>query len=85
MKDLPVAARWYVVTVCVAGAVVALLNAPHSLNKPGLFLVLLFCSSVASALKVSLPLATHGSTMSMCGDKVQPFVMTKCFRPRART
>src|SRR5215475_4184858 len=65
MKDLPVAARWYVVTVCVAGAVVALLNAPHSLSKPGLFLVLLFCSSVASALKVSLPLATHGSTMSI--------------------
>src|SRR5215475_9443599 len=65
MKDLPVAARWYVVTVCVAGAVVALLNAPHSLNKPGLFLVLLFCSSVPSALKVSLPLATHGSTMSI--------------------
>src|SRR5215471_3347322 len=65
MKDLPVAARWYVVTVCVAGAVVAALNAPHTLDKPGLFLVLLLCSSVASALKVSLPLATHGSTMSI--------------------
>src|SRR5499427_2851256 len=65
MKDLPVAARLYVVTVCVAGAVVALWNAPHSLERPGLFLVLLVCSSVASALKVSLPLATHGSTMSI--------------------
>src|SRR5215467_7717543 len=65
MKVLPVAARVYVVAVCVAGAVVAVLNAPHSLNKPGLFLVLLVCSSVASALKVSLPLATHGSTMSV--------------------
>src|SRR6516164_414820 len=65
MKDLPVAARVYVVAVCVAGAVVAVLNAPHTLEKPGLFLVLLVCSSVASALKVSLPLATHGSTMSI--------------------
>ena len=65
MKDFPVAARLYVVAVCVAGAVVAALNAPHSLNKPGLFFALLVCSSVASALKVSLPLATHGSTMSI--------------------
>ena len=44
MKDLPVAARLYVVAVCVAGAVVAALNAPHSLNKPGMFFVLLVCS-----------------------------------------
>src|SRR6266853_1091808 len=65
MKHLPVAARLYVVAVCVAGAIVAALNAPHTLNKLGLFLVLLVCSSVASALKVSLPLATHGSTMSI--------------------
>src|SRR5215475_13839313 len=65
MKDLPVAARVYVVAVCVAGAVVAALNAPHTLYKPGLFFVLLVCSSVASALKGSLPLATHGSTMSI--------------------
>src|SRR5262245_53989985 len=65
MKDLPVAARVYVLAVCVAGAVVAALNAPHTLYKPGMFFVLLVCSSVASALKVSLPLATHGSTMSI--------------------
>src|SRR5947207_4658572 len=65
MKELPVAARVYVTAVCVAGAIVAALNAPHTLNKLGLFLVLLVCSSVASALKVSLPLATHGSTMSI--------------------
>src|SRR2546423_8661212 len=65
MKDLPVAARLYVVAVCVAGAIVAALNAPHSLNKVGLFLALLVCSSVASALKVNLPLATSGSTMSV--------------------
>src|SRR5215471_2675807 len=65
MKGLPVAARVYVFGVCIGGAVVAALNIPHSLKHPGLFLVLLVCSSVASALKVSLPLATSGSTMSI--------------------
>jgi len=65
MKDLPVAARVYVTAVCVTGALVAAFNVPHSLHHPGLFFVLLVCSSVASALKVSLPLATSGSTMSI--------------------
>jgi diguanylate cyclase (GGDEF)-like protein/putative nucleotidyltransferase with HDIG domain len=65
MKGLPVAARLYVFGVCIAGAGVAAFNIPHSLRHPGLFLVLLVCSSVASALKVSLPLATSGSTMSI--------------------
>src|SRR3954470_23336796 len=65
MKDLPVAARVYVSAVCVAGVIVAVYNVPHSLDHPGLFLALLVCSSVASALKVSLPLATSGSTMSI--------------------
>src|SRR5215471_16353705 len=65
MKGLPVAARVYVFGVCIAGAVVAAFNIPHSLKHPGLFFVLLVCSSVASALKVSLPLATSGSTMSI--------------------
>ncbi len=65
MKDLPVAARVYVATVCIAGALVAAFNAPHTLARPGLFFALLVCSSVASALKVSLPLATSGSTMSI--------------------
>jgi hypothetical protein len=67
MKDLPVPARVYVTAVCVAGVAVAAFNAPHSLDHPGLFVALLVCSSVASALKVSLPL-TSGSTMSIsCG------------------
>src|SRR6185436_11627461 len=65
MKDLPVAARVYVTAVCVAGVAVAAFNAPHGLDHPGLFVALLVCSSVASALKVSLPLATSGSTMSI--------------------
>src|SRR6266852_4371565 len=65
MKDLPVAARIYVTAVCVAGVLVAAFFAPHSLDHPVLFLALLVCSSLASALKVSLPLATSGSTMSV--------------------
>ena len=58
MKHLPVAARLYVIAVCVAGALVGGYFAPHSVARPGLFIALLVCSSVASALKVSLPLAT---------------------------
>src|SRR5260221_14678407 len=65
MKHLPVAARLYVIAVCVAGALVGGYFAPHSVARPGLFIALLVCSSVASALKVSLPLATSGSTMSI--------------------
>src|ERR1700693_3829990 len=65
MKDLPIAARLYVAAVCVAGALVGLYFAPHTLAEPGLFIALLVCSSVASALKVSLPLASSGSTMSI--------------------
>src|SRR3954462_10539111 len=65
MKHLPVAARLYVIAVCVAGALVGAYFAPHSVARPGLFIALLVCSSVASALKVSLPLATSGSTMSI--------------------
>ena len=65
MKDLPVAARVYVTAVCVAGVLVAGFFAPHTLDHPWLFLTLLVCSSVASALKVSLPLVSSGSTMSI--------------------
>src|SRR5258706_9460221 len=65
MKLLPVAARLYVIAVCVAGALVGGYFAPHSVARPGLFIALLVCSSVASALKVSLPLASSGSTMSI--------------------
>src|SRR5258705_2064765 len=65
MNDLPVAARLYVGAVLVAGAIVLALCAPHNLVHPILFAVLLLCSSVASALKVSLPLASSGSTMSV--------------------
>src|SRR5258708_21876140 len=65
MKDLPIMARLYVGAVLIAGVVVLALFAPHTIENPVVFTTLLVCSSLASALKVSLPLATSGSTMSV--------------------
>jgi len=65
MKDLPVAARLFVGAVLAAGAIILGMFAPHSIANPILFVILLACSSLASALKVRLPLATSGSTMSV--------------------
>src|SRR3954470_10603941 len=65
MKDLPLAARVYVGTVILAGAAAVAFFVPHSIEHPYLFLALLLCSSLASALKVNLPLASGGSTMSV--------------------
>ena len=65
MHDLPLTARLYVVAVLVAGAVVLGLFTPHAFPNLPLFLGLLICSSAASAFKVSLPLTTSGSTMSV--------------------
>src|SRR5580765_4912310 len=65
MKDLPFAARLYVGAVLAAGAVVLALFAPHTIANPVVFLTLLVCSSLASGLKVTLPLASSSSTMSV--------------------
>src|SRR5258708_24155678 len=65
MKDLPIAARLYVGAVLGAGALVLTLYFPQTWASPVLFAVLLGLSSFASALKVSLPLATSGVTMSV--------------------
>ncbi len=65
MKDLPVPARLYIAAVLSAGAGVLLFFGPRSLAQPVLFLVLLLLSSIASALKVNLPLTSSGSTMSV--------------------
>jgi diguanylate cyclase (GGDEF)-like protein/putative nucleotidyltransferase with HDIG domain len=65
MKDLPIAARLYVGAVLAAGAVVLALFAPHTIANPVVFLTLLVCSSLASVLKVTLPLASSSSTMSV--------------------
>jgi diguanylate cyclase (GGDEF)-like protein/putative nucleotidyltransferase with HDIG domain len=65
MNDLPIAARLFVGAVLAAGAVVLVAFGPRMIAHPALFFALLACSSVASALKVSLPLAASGSTMSV--------------------
>ncbi|MGH9144701.1 MAG: bifunctional diguanylate cyclase/phosphohydrolase [Vicinamibacterales bacterium] len=65
MKDLPLAARLFVGAVLAAGSVTLALFLPHGFENPVLFAFLLTCSSLTSALKVSLPLASSGSTMSV--------------------
>src|SRR5437868_409300 len=65
MKDLPFAARLFVGAVLAAGALILAIFVPHTIANPLLFAILLACSSLASALKVRLPLATSGSTMSV--------------------
>ena len=65
MNELPFAARLYVGAVLAAGATVLVTFAPRSIEHVGLFAALLVFSSVASAFKVTLPLATAGSTMSV--------------------
>ena len=68
MKELPLAARLYVAATLVAGAMVLALFGPQALlhvHGLALFCVLLLFSSLASALKVTLPLTTSGSTMSV--------------------
>ena len=66
MRALPLAARVYVATIIVVGAaLLALLGPRATLHDPFLFSVLLALSVLTSALKVSLPLARSGSTMSV--------------------
>lgn len=65
MKDLPLGARVFVAIVTIAGACVLAVFTPHSLAQPFLFFALLGLSSLASAFKVTLPLASSGSTMSV--------------------
>jgi len=66
MSSLPVAARLYVGSVIVVGALLLVTLGPHAtFDKPLLFLILLILSAVTSAFKVSLPLAKSGSTMSV--------------------
>jgi diguanylate cyclase (GGDEF)-like protein/putative nucleotidyltransferase with HDIG domain len=65
MKDLPIAARLYVGAVLAAGVLVLALFTPHTIANPLVFVTLLICSSLASALKVTLPLASSSSTMSV--------------------
>jgi diguanylate cyclase (GGDEF)-like protein/putative nucleotidyltransferase with HDIG domain len=65
VKDLPITARLFVGAVLAAGAVTLIAAWPQAIANPILFAFLLVCSSLASALKVNLPLASSGSTMSV--------------------
>jgi diguanylate cyclase (GGDEF)-like protein/putative nucleotidyltransferase with HDIG domain len=66
MRANPLAARIYVGSVVVAGALLVLLMAPRAtFQQPVLFAVLLFVSALTSAFKVHLPLTKGGSTMSV--------------------
>ncbi len=67
MKQLPLAARIYVASVIVAGAIVMAVCLPRVdiSQEPVLFVGLVALASASAALKVTLPLTTSGSTMSV--------------------
>ena len=67
MKQLPLAARVYVASVIVAGAIVMAMCLPLAdfTHQPVLFAALVALASASAALKVTLPLTTSGSTMSV--------------------
>ncbi|HMD33686.1 MAG TPA: HD domain-containing phosphohydrolase, partial [Vicinamibacterales bacterium] len=66
MQQLPLRARAFVIATIVAGTGVFVLLVPHiQFDQPVLFLGLLLLSSISAAMKVSLPLTSSGSTMSV--------------------
>jgi diguanylate cyclase (GGDEF)-like protein/putative nucleotidyltransferase with HDIG domain len=66
MKQLPIAARVYVTSVIVIGLALLVVSVPEvQLKQPLLFVALMILSSATAALKVTLPLTTSGSTMSV--------------------
>src|SRR3989442_1710400 len=65
-ERLPIGARLYVSSVIAAGAVLLAVCLPRArFDQPVLFLGLILLSSASAALKVTLPLTTGGSTMSV--------------------
>ena len=66
MNQLSVAGRRYVNAVILAGGALLLVCLPKAhFDRPLLFIALFLLSSASAALKVSLPLTTGGSTMSV--------------------
>jgi diguanylate cyclase (GGDEF)-like protein/putative nucleotidyltransferase with HDIG domain len=66
MDQLPVRARLFVAAVIAAGALLLVTRLPYvTFDQPLLFAGLMILSSAAAALKVTLPLTTGGSTMSV--------------------
>src|SRR6202140_5945110 len=66
MKQLPLGARISVSAVIAAGGVLLLFGLPRvGLDQPLLFLTLVVLAAATAVLKVTLPLTTSGSTMSV--------------------
>jgi diguanylate cyclase (GGDEF)-like protein/putative nucleotidyltransferase with HDIG domain len=67
MNQLPLAGRVYIGSVIAAGAIVMALSLPLAdfTHEPVLFATLVVLASAAASLKVTLPLTTGGSTMSV--------------------
>ncbi len=65
IEDLPFTARVYVAAVLAAGLATLVLSPPHGITNPVLLVILLCCSTLASVMKVPLPLRSGSSTMSV--------------------
>ncbi len=66
MKQLTPAARVYVSGVIVAAGIILAVTAPGMhFTKPGLFVTLFVLSCASAAMKITLPLTTNVSTMSV--------------------
>jgi diguanylate cyclase (GGDEF)-like protein/putative nucleotidyltransferase with HDIG domain len=66
MNKLPLAARLYVAAVVTAGGILLAGLLPRAtFDQPLLFVTLLALATASAALKVTLPLTTSGSTMSV--------------------
>src|SRR5438034_2506918 len=65
IEDLPLTARLYVAAVLAAGLATLVLSPPHGITNPVLLVILLCCSTLASVMKVPLPLRSGSSTMSV--------------------
>src|SRR6266513_595903 len=65
IEDLPFTARVYVAAVLAAGLATLVLSPPHGITNPVLLIILLCCSTLASVMKVPLPLRSGSSTMSV--------------------
>src|SRR5258706_13937190 len=66
MKELPLIARIYVTTVVAAGVGLLAWGLPRAaFDRPLLFLALMALATATAPLKVTLPLTTSGSTMSV--------------------
>ena len=66
MKQLTLAARIYVTAIVIAAVVIVCSRVPRMhFDEPGLFIALLLLSSASAAMKITLPLTTNVSTMSV--------------------